>query len=210
MSKHPAVSTQCKKKAWRRDQHQSVLHPNQKRQKKCLTKLQKMWTVHTRWITVERVNMCTFYFPQYVTITKENHGMVEGDGGLAWGPNTCSSGQWGHRPSGCDVSNGNDCDLASPHCTDLGSGRGQRALVPGLLLSIAARLGAVSELVELCCGAAGSSSWCPPHSTTSVSPALPASGSWGHTGCTNYTIITKLPITKITPKETSNKTQILN
>jgi len=41
-------------------------------------------------------------------------------------------------------------------------------------------------------------------------PALPASGSWGHTGCTNYTIITKLPITKITPKETSNKTQILN
>jgi len=76
-----------------------------------------------------------------------------------------------------------DCDLYSPCCIDLGASRDQRALVLGLHLSIAARLGALNELVGLCCGATGSSSCCPSHSITSVSPS-PAWLSWDCAGCT--------------------------
>lgn len=120
-----------------------------------------------------------FYFPKYITNTKTNHWKIT-DGGWWMSRLDCEVIDQGVVTSVRD-----DCDLTDPYCTNLGTGRVHHRLAPRLQLSLSVRLGWLNEvLFGLCCGAAASSSWCSAHSITSVSLALPGSGSQDLSGCT--------------------------
>jgi len=66
-----------------------------------------------------------------------------------------------HAAMGCEVADQrvvtsarDGCDFADPRCVNLGTGRVQQGLMPGLQLGTAVRPGALNQgMVGLCCGA---------------------------------------------------------